>query len=633
VIIIFYKKIKVYLPEIYVIFGYVVLTLVLLYPVVLNFNLFIGSSSDVYQVIWGFWWLKKVLINLCVNPFYTYYIFYPSGVNLTFFTLTYFNSIFSIPLQILFGLVASYNLMVFFSFVMSGYGVYLLVKYLTGNKGASFISGVIFAFSPFRSTAALGHMHVLTTQWIPFYVLYLIKTIKEKKTKNAIFTAIFFVLTSLGNFEYALYISLFTIFLFIFFFFTDRKIILNKFFIKNMILIAVISLIMLIPFIYPMFKEWSSSSYMKKTLDGSIVTSADIFAFFIPSERHPIFSTYFKKIYDTFSSNEMERVVFVGYTSLAFSIYSAVKIKNKDIKFWVFSAICFFVLSLGPVLHVFGRFLFPSPFKLGNLAKTLGVHASNFGYELLDNFVGIPLPYLLLYLFFPFFSVTRTPSRLSIMLMLSIAILSGYAISKISNKFKKRRIVFLIVTLSLIIFEFLPLPFPSQDSSIPNIYNQIALEPGDYAIVEAPISLPYYMYYQSLHNKKIVGGIFGRRPSYTDEFVNSVSLLRELKIPTRKIIHNNFLENVMRQNPEASPIIKKYIESEGDIYSSEQIESQKKPSRNDVELLKQNNIKYIILHKNFLDEQSFDRMNNMLKTILNDNHVYEDGDLIVYKVY
>ena len=66
--------------------------------------------------------------------------------------------------------ILGYNLLFLSTFVLSGLGMYLLVRELTGNPLAAFVAGLLFAFAPYR-LAQSSHLQVLSSQWMPF-VLY-----------------------------------------------------------------------------------------------------------------------------------------------------------------------------------------------------------------------------------------------------------------------------------------------------------------------------------------------------------------------------------------------------------------------------------------------------------------------------
>jgi hypothetical protein len=63
--------------------------------------------------------------------------------------------------------ILCYNLLFLSTFVLSGLGMYLLVRELTGNDAAAFVGGLLFAFAPYRIPQS-SHLQVLSSQWMPF---------------------------------------------------------------------------------------------------------------------------------------------------------------------------------------------------------------------------------------------------------------------------------------------------------------------------------------------------------------------------------------------------------------------------------------------------------------------------------
>lgn len=102
---------------------------------------------------------------------------------------------------------------------------------------------------------------------------------------------------------------------------------------------------------------------------------------------------------------------------------------------------------------------------------------------LVKNFVGnacewreikISLPFFLIN-YLPIINNIRAPSRSSIMLMLSLAILASYSLRFILRKIKvlwKKKILFI----GLISFEYLAIPFPLFKTQYPMIYEKIKQE-------------------------------------------------------------------------------------------------------------------------------------------------------------
>ena len=162
--------------------GYLLLTLGLTYPLVTQFGRAIpGDGFDGWQNYWNLWWIKTAVLEQHTHPWFTHLLYYPTGVGLLFHTLNAFNGFITLPIQLAFGLLPAYNAAVLFSFTLGGLGAYLLARYVLGPGSshlAAFAAGVIFTFSPFHIAHLLGHMQVISLEWIPFYALYLLKTVE-----------------------------------------------------------------------------------------------------------------------------------------------------------------------------------------------------------------------------------------------------------------------------------------------------------------------------------------------------------------------------------------------------------------------------------------------------------------------
>lgn len=66
--------------------------------------------------------------------------------------------------------ILAYNLLFLSTFVLSGLGMFLLVRDLTGRPVAALVAGLAFAFAPYRIDQ-FSHLQVLSAHWMPF-VLY-----------------------------------------------------------------------------------------------------------------------------------------------------------------------------------------------------------------------------------------------------------------------------------------------------------------------------------------------------------------------------------------------------------------------------------------------------------------------------
>ncbi len=149
--------------------GYLGVTLLMLAPMLPNFTTDIASvPGDSYQFIWNMQWWNDALLKEHVTPTFVPQLMYPGGFELAFSEMTPAHTLLGIPTTWLFGAVTSYNLLVFGSYVLSGFFTYLLAQRLGARRSAAFVAGLIFAFTVRRFYQHnAGHLNLMSTQWIP----------------------------------------------------------------------------------------------------------------------------------------------------------------------------------------------------------------------------------------------------------------------------------------------------------------------------------------------------------------------------------------------------------------------------------------------------------------------------------
>ncbi|MBU3957842.1 MAG: hypothetical protein KKB25_02095 [Nanoarchaeota archaeon] len=461
-----------------------ILTVFLTYPVIFQITTHIaGDGSDGWQNIWNMWWVKKAMTEN-INIYFTDYQFYPSGESLAFHTLTLYNSLLSVPLQMVFGnIILVYNILFLSSFVLAGYGMFLLIKYLVCNKGIAVVSGIAYAFSPYHFAQALGHLNLLTIQWVPFYILFLFRTFREKNNKNPVLAGVFLLLTSIASWQYMVYLLIFTVLYLAYLALSERQKIFNKPFLKRFGLFIVVFAALVLPFAYPMMNEFLSSNYMKSSCSNSF-SFISPGSYILPSPLHPLFGKYIMPVYPI---NLSDSIVFLGYGIILISAYFLID-NFKKVKFWLFSAFLFFILSLNPN-GAFSGLLMP-------------VHAA---FRML----------------FPFFSVINNMERFALMVLVSVIVIFSYALSDILPRLKKFNKnapfltpgIFLILVSVIIIFEFCPVPYYTTDAGVPAILGEMGKDGGNYTVLDIPpVSNSRALYFQTVHGKKILGGYISRTP-------------------------------------------------------------------------------------------------------------------------
>ncbi len=63
--------------------------------------------------------------------------------------------------------ILCYNLLFLSTWALSAFGMFLLIREITGHRAAAFLAGLAFGFAPYR-IGSLPHLQVLSSAWMPF---------------------------------------------------------------------------------------------------------------------------------------------------------------------------------------------------------------------------------------------------------------------------------------------------------------------------------------------------------------------------------------------------------------------------------------------------------------------------------
>lgn len=549
---------KNYRAEVWALGAYLFLALLLTFPLLTRVTTHVpGDGSDDPALAWNLWWVPYALIHLGQSPIYCDYMFYPIGLNLAFYTLTYLNAFLSIPIQSAFGLVVAANVNVWFSFVMGGFGTYLLVKYLLQVSSfrfqveqletcnlkletlAAFAAGALYAFSSNKFLyVSLGQFNIASSHWIPFYVLFLLKVTADRRPTTddrgasgewqaAIYygalLGLFLLFQALSEFIYASFLIIFTAIYLIFHLSSSvlrrsSSILRPPSFVLRLLLSLLIAALTftlpMSPILAAMFQDMATEGdFIQQGLGFADVFASDAFGFFVPSHLHPILGgleAQFNFAYTNFA--------YLGFVALALALVALWRVPRARV--WgIFSAI-FLLISLGPELRVNGaRFDLPMPFDL-----------------LLE---------------IPFVKGNRYPSRWSVMVTLALAMLVGYGVAwwlGIVSKWQKvskghwRLPTAYCLLLTVLLFEHLAVPLPLSDMRIPDVYHTIARDAGDFTVLEIPLAwrngyrmtgtldqaMMFAQWYQTAHRRPILGGNTSRNPELKFQYFTESPVIQSL---------------------------------------------------------------------------------------------------------
>jgi hypothetical protein len=168
---------------------YVVLTLALTWP--LAARLTTGVPSDLGDPLLNDWilaWNLRHALQLLggdLSALTTWphtNIFHPALYTLGYSELFVAQTLLILPVYaVTHNVLLAYNVLFLAVFVLSGLGMYLFVRELTGDWRAGFVAGAVFAFAPYRFHQA-PHLQVMWSPWMPF-VLYGLRRWFERTDK------------------------------------------------------------------------------------------------------------------------------------------------------------------------------------------------------------------------------------------------------------------------------------------------------------------------------------------------------------------------------------------------------------------------------------------------------------------
>jgi hypothetical protein len=588
-----------------VIVAYALLALALTWPLLSRFLSHVpGNGVDDPPLTWNLWWVRHALLDLGTNPFDSDYLFYPLGINLAFYTLTLLNGLLSLPPQAILGLVPASNLLLLSSFVIGGYGAFLLAGYCLGigrgshNRGrsiAAFAAGLLHAFAASKlAYASLGQWNIASSQWIPFYVLYLFKIGEQSgRWRYPLMAALFLLLQAYAELTFASFLLLFTLLWTAWHLLatirssTARE---RLRLLADLTLVGFVFVVGLIPVLGMMIPDMLAEGDILAGGGGfADVFSADLLGFLVPTMHHPIFGSLVEHFrFD----HEVGQHIYLGYSVLALALLGLVlwwRRARDDISsagdaeedatpravspghlarwatLWSLSALVFWLLSLGPSLRVNGH----------------------------DT--GIPLPFALVARI-PFFGGNRYPSRYSVMLFLSLAMLVALGLAAILQRRGLRpRALAVIAALSLValmLFEHVSIPLPLSDMRVPQVYSSIAQAlPQGGTLLDLPVAwrngfrvtgtqhptIMYQQYYQSVHGQRLLAGNTSRNPPLKFQYFTEAPLINTLiALETGHQVDPTILEQdrdvgpqVLRffdaqaivVRPEAGPDVASYVET------------------------------------------------------------------------
>ena len=523
-------------PHLAVLVGYLLLTLVMTWPLAVNLRAAIpGDSFDGWQNYWNLWWLKTALVDQVRFPYFTDLLYYPTGVGLYFHTLNPINGLLTLPVQLAGGLILAYNAVVLISWTLSGYGVFLLCLWLlaqpaTGGSDysrpnrwpqvqsgaahlAAFVAGLIYTFAPFHMAHLLGHMQVMGLQWAPLYILFLLRAMRHSAAgrpwlRDALLAGLFLTLNGLSDWYFVLYLFLFTALAVLYHGVVSLaatnlhpKQRLGAFWKPALppLVAGLLFALLLSPILVPMVREALHYRFMVRPVSDLYILSASLADFLIPNRLH----TLFRPESFAWPGNQIapvsERTISAGYLALALALVAIAR-RGRQALFWGVAAAFFLLLAMGPSLHL-------GDITMADVPADMSVDGNAPGWT----------PFALLNRWIPFMRISRSVSRYAMLVQLCVALLAGMGLYTLMQGRDARARMSIAALAGLVVLgEYWVAPYPISPPDTPAYYHQLADEARPDGSAGAVLNLPMnydrpgYLLYQTVHQRPLTVAYISR---------------------------------------------------------------------------------------------------------------------------
>ncbi len=465
----------------------------------------VGGDKDGYENLWNDYWVRLSLFQLHRNPFFTDYLYYPTGISLRYHTLNPLNGLFALPLWPLIGSVAATNLKFLLSIALTCFCAYLLFKDMLGAAVPAFAGAALFTFANDQMVGfyTYGQAEKLSQWWLPLYLWLMLRTLNRPRWvwwgAGAVLALVAMALT---DWQFVLYAVLLTAGYALFDLIWRRKL---DHFLKlagiGVVWLAVVAL----PLLLPMLKDAADNPWLVvgDQADNRARSLSDFFGF---GSGNP------------------------GYLALGVTVVGLVgwwrrgiaRLERPNLVFWGLTALIASILTLGPHLKL---------------------TAAD------DKGTGLPLPYGWLGSL-PVLNIGRDPGRYYLIALLGFGFLFGLALRELLPsvlQLLQRRVKLPVarliaallvgVILAVTLFGFVVQAGTAQldPPDWPPFYYTLAQDKENYAILELPLFTEKgrgedtYEAYQSIHGKQRFGGRLARdhKLTYPKNFSKLATLFRD----------------------------------------------------------------------------------------------------------
>jgi Dolichyl-phosphate-mannose-protein mannosyltransferase len=469
------------------------LTAVMTWPQVAHMRDGVHDPGDPLMVTWVLAWVAHQLPRAPAHLFDAN-IFYPERNTLAYSETLVVPGAVAAPLQWA-GVhpIVVYNLVFLSGFALSGVGVALLVRRLTGSAGAAVVAGLVFAFPPYRIDH-YAHLQLQQTQFVPLALWAFHRLLDTNRVRDGVLLGACITAQMLSCMYYGLFLVPYMGVV------GGTMLIAARSMPRRRLVALVAAAAVVTVSMIPAARAYLGARAVvgergrQEVADGS----ARLRNYLAPPEVNAVYGTIFNRFTDP------ERRLFPGFAAVALAIVGLWPLsKHERTKAQRRETAVRLAYALGLLLA---------------FDVSLGFNGFVYG-ALYDHF----LP----------FRALRIPARMGIMVSFSLAVLGGYGAARLAAAMRTPRAkqIALAAVGALILIEYAskPLPLWTPPLAPPAVYAAIERDRGDSptaVLFEFPtghMEDPEYLYYSVFHWQFLVNGYSGFFPPSYQKVVRGVA--------------------------------------------------------------------------------------------------------------
>jgi hypothetical protein len=567
-----------------VLLGYVCVAMVFYWPLPAQLgSALLGTvSGDTGVYVWNLWVFRHEVVAHHNFPFLTLEVLpLTPPIPLTLHNYTTAANLVAFFLLPIAGVVRTFNLLTMASSVLAAYTMWLLARRSTGDGVAASVAGLAFGFSPFMNARATEHFSLVQAAPLPLFVLVFKHVIARPSVGMAAATGATVAWAFLSDPYYAVYCILIAVAVFVAktvdvtlsrewqsglhwhrvidvllvclaglivgivvrgggqFEVMGLRVSMTRLYnpilvftvlaalrlvlwlrpriafvpalppMRVVFTVAAVCMVLVSPVLAAMGTRLTEGNNWvnPRVLWRSSAPGLDLLSFALPNPLHPWFAPFVADGLAASPGGFVENVASIPLT-LMIVIAAGVVIAGTRLPHrWIGWTVVFGLLALGPFVTIAGILTY------------------------------VPTPWAILR-YVPVIGAARMPQRFAVLVILGVAMLFAYALRDLRARSRRPWLLTSAVCVVLLA-ETLPAPRTLHSAEVPAVYRIIAADPRPVRVLNLPFGLrdglssygnttAASQYYQTVHEKPIMGGYLSRLPRTDVKFYQRRRVTRVL---------------------------------------------------------------------------------------------------------